>query len=322
MEDILSKLVMPGHPNLLVGLDRRDDAAIYKIRDDLALIQTLDFFTPMIDDPYTFGQIAAANALNDVYAMGGTPFLALNIVCYPECENLEVLGRILAGGLSKVQEAGAVLAGGHTVDDNEPKYGLSVCGMVHPDRVVDNAGACTGDVLFLTKPLGNGVVATSIKAQMVSDEAYQEAVKWMAMLNKDASQVMQEVGVHAATDITGFGLIGHLYEMAAASNKEVELYAGGLEFMTGAMEYANLGLIPGGAYTNREYLAGKVEYKDEIKGVLRELLFSPETSGGLLIAVDEQKAEQLQTGLRRKGCRCFQVGRVTGDEFRPIRIRR
>lgn len=312
---------MPGHPSLLVGLDRRDDAAIYKIRDDLALIQTLDFFTPMIDDPFVFGQIAATNALNDVYAMGGTPFLALNIVCYPQCEDMEVLGQILAGGLSKVQEAGAVLAGGHTVDDNEPKYGLSVSGMVHPDQIVDNAGARTGDVLFLTKPLGNGVVSTAIKAQMVSDEAYQEAIKWMAMLNKEAAQVMQEVGVHAATDITGFGLIGHLYEMAAASNKAVELYASHLEFMTGAVEYANLGLIPGGAYTNRDYLAAKVEYKDEIKGVLRELLFSPETAGGLLIAVNEQKAEQLRTGLQQKGCRCFQVGKVTGDEFRPIKIR-
>lgn len=312
---------MPGHPNLLVGLDHRDDAAIYKLRDDLALIQTLDFFTPMIDDPFVFGQIAAANALNDVYAMGGTPFLALNIVCYPQCEDLEVLGRILAGGLSKVQEAGAVLAGGHTVDDNEPKYGLSVCGMVHPDRVVDNAGAQTGDVLFLTKPLGNGVVSTAIKARMASDEAYREATKWMSMLNKVAAQVMQEVGVHAATDITGFGLIGHLYEMAAASNKEVELYTGNLEFMAGAVEYANLGLIPGGAYTNRDYLAAKVEYRDEIKGVLRELLFSPETAGGLLIAVDDQKAGQLQTRLQQKDCRCFQVGRIIGDEFRPIKIR-
>lgn len=313
---------MPGHPNLLVGLDRRDDAAIYKISEDLALIQTLDFFTPMLDDPYIFGQIAAANAINDVYAMGGTPFLALNIVCYPQCEDMEVLGRILAGGLAKVQEAGAVLAGGHTVDDNEPKYGLAVCGMVHPGKVIDNAGARAGDILFLTKPLGNGVVSTAIKAEMVADEAYQEAIKWMSMLNKEAAEVMQEVGVNAATDITGFGLIGHLYEMAAASNKEVELYASQVEFMSGVMEYANLGLIPGGAYTNRNYLSDKVEYKDEIKGVLRELLFSPETSGGLLIAVNESKAARLQTALQQRGCQCFQVGKVIGDEFRPIKIRR
>ena len=317
----MKKLVLPGHPNLLVGIESRDDAAIYKVREDLALIQTLDFFTPMVDDPFVFGQIAAANALNDVYAMGGVPFMALNIVCYPECEDMDVLGLILEGGLSKVQEAGAVLAGGHTVDDNEPKYGLSVSGMVHPDKVINNAGAREGDIIFLTKPLGNGVVSTAIKAEMVSDKAYQEAIKWMSMLNKETAEIMQEIGVNAATDVTGFGLIGHLYEMAAASNKEVELYASQVEFMTGAIEYANLGLIPGGAYTNRDYLADKVEYIEEIKGMPRELLFSPETAGGILIAVNAGKAEQLQTALQQKGDCCFQVGKVIGNELRTIKIR-
>lgn len=274
----------------------------------------------MVDDPFLFGQIAATNALNDVYAMGGVPFLALNIVCYPQCEDMETLGRILAGGLSKVQEAGALLVGGHTVDDNEPKYGLSVCGTVHPDRIIGNSGAQPGDLLFLTKPLGNGVIATAIKAEMASAEAYHEAGRWMSMLNREAAEAMQEVGVNAATDITGFGLIGHLYEMAWGSDAAVELFAGQVEFMTGTREYASMGLIPGGAYTNREYLGNKVEFQGEINPDIRDLLFSPETAGGLLIAVNQNKAPDLQEAMKKRGCNCFPVGRVIERGFRPIKI--
>jgi len=290
------------------------------LNEDLALIQTLDFFTPMVDDPYVFGQIAATNAINDIYAMGGRPLLAMNVVCFPQCEDMQILRGILEGGLSKVKEAGAFLVGGHTVDDNEPKYGLAVAGLVHPGQIIGNAGACPGDRLFLTKPLGNGIIATAIKAEMASEEAHEEAVRWMSMLNRNACEAMQEVGVNAATDITGFGLIGHLFEMASGSDVEVELYAGRVEFMTGTLEYANMGLIPGGAYTNREYLADKVEIAGEVDPVIMDLLFSPETAGGLLIAVSEEKAPALQAAMGKRNCTCFNIGRVTGKGFRPIRV--
>lgn len=311
---------VPTHPNLLVGIDTRDDAGIYKLNEDLALIQTLDFFTPMVDDPYIFGQIAATNAINDIYAMGGCALLAMNVVCFPQCEDMQILRRILEGGLSKVKEAGAFLVGGHTVDDNEPKYGLAVAGLVHPAKITGNAGARPGDLLFLTKPLGNGIIATTVKAEMCSEEAYKEAVKWMSMLNRNACEAMQEVGINAATDITGFGLLGHLFEMASAADVKVELYANQVEFMTGTLEYANMGLIPAGAYTNREYLADKVEISGEVDPVIKDLLFSPETAGGLLIAVREEKADALEAAMARRDCTCFSVGRVVEKGFKPIRV--
>lgn len=304
----------------MVGIDSRDDAGVYRVNDDLALIQTVDFFTPMVDDPYIFGQIAATNALNDIYAMGGEPLLAMNLVCYPQCGDMDTLRQILAGGLSKVKEAGTLLVGGHTVDDNEPKYGLSVCGRVHPTKVISNSTARPGDILFLSKPLGSGVIATAIKAEMASSEAMDEAIKWMSMLNKTGSRVMQEVGVNAATDVTGFGLAGHLFELAAASDVELELNSGQLKFMQGALEYASLGLIPGGAYTNREYLADKVEYLDEIEVTWRDLLFSPETAGGLLISVDKNKAAALQETMQKRGCFCYRIGSVLRPGFRPIKV--
>jgi selenide,water dikinase len=234
---------------------------------------------------------------------------------------MDVLRQILEGGLSKVKEAGALLVGGHTVDDNEPKYGLSVCGRVHPSKVVSNSTARPGDVLFLSKPLGSGVIATAIKAEMASPQAMKEAIDWMSMLNKEGSRAMQEVGVNAATDVTGFGLAGHLFELAAASDVEVEVNSGNLKFMQGAMEYASLGLIPGGAYTNREYLADKVEYLDEIEVTLRDLLFSPETAGGLLIAVDKDKALALEENMQKRGCFCYRIGRVLKSDFKPIKIK-
>ena len=312
---------VPTHPDLLVGINTRDDAGIFKLNEDLALIQTLDFFTPMVDDPFVFGQIAATNAINDIYAMGGRPLLAMNVVCFPQCEDMQVLREILKGGLSKVNEAGAFLVGGHTVDDNEPKYGLAVAGLVHPNKIISNDGARPGDLLFLTKPLGNGVIATAIKAEMASAEAYDDAICWMSMLNRKACDAMQEVGINAATDVTGFGFIGHLFEMAAGSNVQVEVYADKAEFMTGAREYANMGLIPAGAYTNREYLADKVEYTGEIDPTVRDLLFSPETAGGLLISVPESKTPQLLAAMGKKACRCFNVGRVIDKGFKPIKVK-
>jgi selenide,water dikinase len=311
---------VPTHPDLLVGIDTRDDAGIFKLNKDLALIQTLDFFTPMVDDPYVFGQIAATNAINDIYAMGGRPLLAMNVVCFPQCEDMQILRGILEGGLSKIKEAGAFLVGGHTVDDNEPKYGLAVAGLVHPARIIGNAGACPGDRLFLTKPLGNGIIATAIKAEMASEKAYEEAVKWMSMLNRNACEAMQEVGVNAATDITGFGLLGHLFEMASGSDVEVELYADRVGFMTDTLEYANMGLIPGGAYTNREYLTDKIAITGDVDPVIKDLLFSPETAGGLLIAVSEEKARALQAAMKERDVACFHVGRITGKGFRPIKV--
>lgn len=313
-------LKIPDHPNLLVGLETRDDAGVYKLNDEMALIQTMDFFTPMVDDPYIFGQIAAVNSINDVYAMGGTPLTAMNLVCFPRCGDLGLLKRIIEGGLDKIREAGALLVGGHTVDDNEPKYGLSVTGLIHPQKLISNNGACPGDHIFLTKPLGTGVISTAVKGQIASPQAEAEAVKWMSTLNKDGCEAMQEVGVNAATDVTGFGLIGHLFEMAAASDVAVELYSGQIQFITGTMEYAGMGLIPAGAYNNRDYLTNKAEFNEAVDVNIRDLLVSPETAGGLLIAVSSEKAEQLSESMTKKNCVCFEIGLVTGKGFKPIKV--
>ncbi len=311
----------PTHPDLLVGIDTRDDAGVFRLNSEQAIIQTLDFFTPMVDDPYLFGQIAAVNALNDVYAMGGTPLLAMNIVCFPACEDLKVLQSILAGGLSKVVEAGALLVGGHTIDDLEPKYGLAVTGLVHPDRVLDNAGARPGDLLYLSKPVGNGILATAIKAEMISEASYQEASKWMSSLNQVAAQGLKKVEVHALTDVTGFGLVGHLYEMAAASQVTVELYADRVPLMEGAMEYAQMGLIPGGAYKNRSYLQDKYHSTEDVDLAILDILFSPETAGGLLIAVGADQADKLGQAMEELRCNYFLVGKVLSPGFQDIRIR-
>ena len=311
---------MPNDPSLLVGLHTRDDAGVYKLNEEQALIQTLDFFTPMVDDPYIFGQIAATNAINDVYAMGGRPLLTMNVVCFPQCEDMSVLARILEGGLSKIKEAGALLVGGHTVDDNEPKYGLAVTGLIDPQQIISNSAARPGDLLYVSKPLGNGVITTAIKAEMAGAGDVEEAVGWMTTLNKTASEAMQQCGIKAATDITGFGFLGHLYEIAAASDVTVEVYAQMVPLMSGALGYAGMGLIPAGAYNNRDYLQGKISYYDEIDPDRRELLFCPETAGGLLMAVP---AGQEQDFLRRmEECRVnvSLVGRVLAEKFAPIHI--
>jgi selenide,water dikinase len=289
----LGKLPKFESDKLLVGLDTADDAAVYKLDDEKAIIQTLDFFTPIVDDPREFGRIAAANSLSDVYAMGGEPTIALNIVGFPNCLPIEILGEILAGGAEKVKEAGALLVGGHTIEDDEPKYGLSVTGLVHPDKVLSNANAQVGDVLILTKPIGIGVINTAIKGGMASEGEIQMAVKVMAYLNKDAANGMKQVHVNTCTDITGFGLIGHLYEVAKASDVTIELYSDQVPLLPGAKEHAEMGLIPAGMYKNMHYVGHHVQVNDDVEEVMEDLLHDPQTSGGLLISLPEAEAEKL-----------------------------
>jgi len=273
---------------------------VYRLADDLAIVQTCDFFTPILDDPYEFGQVAAANSLSDVYAMGGKPLIAMNIVCYPCSLGMEPLREILRGGAEKVWESGALLVGGHSVDDREPKYGLSVTGVVHPDRVVLNRGAQPGDVIVLTKPLGTGIVSTALMAGMADSQAQRRLYRVMSALNDRASQAMLEAGAHACTDVTGFGLLGHLMEMAEASGVSFEVDAGRIPVIEGAFEYAQMGLIPGGLRRNQDFLAGKVEANGAEQSVL-EVMFDPQTSGGLLIAVAPDRVDDLVGRLRHAG---------------------
>ena len=288
----------------------------------MALIQTVDFFTPMVDDPYSFGQIAAANALSDVYAMGGKPLTAMNIVCFPECLDIGILREIIKGGLSKIEEAGAVLVGGHTIDDAEPKYGLSVTGVIDPQRVTTNQGAREGDCLYLTKPLGTGIIATAIKGEMADESQIAAAISSMACLNDRSRDAMMEVGVNACTDITGFGLLGHAMEMAEGSQVGIELWSDSLGFLPGAMELANMGLIPGGAYSNRDYLQDRVGVEGDLDRACLDIMYSPETSGGLLIAVDQLSSMQLEKEFAHQGVSFSMVGRVKGAKPGNIRVLR
>ncbi|CAB1240144.1 Selenide, water dikinase [Clostridiaceae bacterium BL-3] len=278
--------------DLIVGIETSDDAAVYKLNQETAVIQTLDFFTPVVDDPYTFGQIAAANSLSDIYAMGGKPKVALNIVCFPSCLSVDVLGEILKGGADKVIEAGAVVIGGHTVDDNEPKFGLSVMGLVHPDKILRNYGCKVGDKVILTKPVGTGIINTAIKGGIVSDNAYDKAVKIMSTLNKYAGEIITKYNITACTDITGFGLMGHGYEMASASDVTLKLYGNKIPYISEAKGYAEMGIVPAGAYKNRKYIEGKYSIKN-IPGWMEDILFDPQTSGGLLFTCSESEAYKI-----------------------------
>lgn len=296
----------------MVGIETSDDAAIYKITDDVALIQTVDFFTPIVDDPYTFGQIAAANSLSDVYAMGGEPKIALNIVGFPNCLDPEILGDILAGGAQKVKEAGAVLVGGHSVQDDEPKYGLCVSGFVHPDKIFKNYGCRPGDVLILTKQIGNGVINTAIKAEMASESAVQEAVTVMSSLNKKAKEVVENYEISACTDITGFGLLGHCVEMASASDVTFELQVEDIAYFEDAIEYAKMGLVPAGAYKNRQY-SGKEVDTGNVEEHYVDLLYDPQTSGGLLVSTAPENVEKMLQDFENKGMdtKVSVIGKVT-----------
>lgn len=301
LSSILSDLPKKIDENLLVGADTSDDAAVYRITEELAIIFTVDFFTPMVDDPYQFGQIAASNALSDVYAMGGKPLLALNIFCLPNCLPPETSFQIMRGGADKVLEAGAIIGGGHTVQDEEPKYGLAVVGLVHPDRVLSNAGARPGDVLVLTKPLGTGIINTAFKGGLAEKEVYQAAVKNMTALNKDAAECLKEAGISACTDITGFGFLGHAAEMARASKVSLQIYAQELPILPGALDFARMGLIPAGAYDNRRFLQNDVVFAAGVNQELQDILFDPQTSGGLLIPVKPEKAGLLVESMHKNG---------------------
>lgn len=297
-----------------MGPETSDDAGVYKITNDLALVQTVDFFTPIVDDPYTFGQIAVANALSDIYAMGAIPLTALNLVAFPIKKlSLDVLKEILLGGLSKIEEAEVALIGGHTVEDQEVKYGLSVTGIAHPDKVLTNANAKPGDWLVLTKPLGTGIISTALKADMASQEFVRSMVEIMVTLNRRPSERMKEFDTHACTDITGFGFIGHGLEMAKASRVGMRINSKNIPILPGAIEYATLGLIPGGAYSNRQFFSCKVVVQEGVPQYLIDILYDPQTSGGLLISLPPKDAEQLVKVLKEEDIDSWIVGEVTGN---------
>lgn len=287
---------------MIVGLEHADDAGVYKLSDDLALIQTIDFFTPIVDDPYTFGLIAAANALSDIYAMGGKPLTAMNVVCFPiKTMDISVLREILRGGLEKMREAKATLVGGHSIEDTELKYGLSVTGTIHPDHILTNAEAKPGDKLILTKPLGTGIINTAIKAKMASEESIAKVIESMTTLNKAASETMQAVGVNSCTDITGFGFLGHACEMTQASAVGMVIYASSIPFFPEAEEYAKTGMVPGGTNRNKKFRDHQIEMDSSLSPETIDILFDPQTSGGLLISVVKEKADELLNRLKKAG---------------------
>jgi selenide,water dikinase len=313
LQDILADLPLETDPNLLVGRETSDDAGVYKLRDDLALIQTLDFFTPIVNDPFLFGQIAAVNALSDVYAMGGKPLTAMNIVCFPKNTlDKSVLKEILKGGLEKIHEAGALLVGGHSVDDVELKYGLSVTGIVHPDQVMTNAGARPGDQLILTKPIGTGIIATALKRKAASQEAEEAMIRVMVESNRIGAEVLQEIGAHGCTDITGFGLLGHALEMANASKCSITVYSSRVPIIPFAREYSQMGLVPGGTHANRNFCQNSLTVDPAIPPYLLDILSDAQTSGGLLIAVSADRAPALLEKLKERGLKeASLIGQVT-----------
>jgi len=298
----LCGLDLPDNPDLLVGLETSDDAGVYRLRDDLAIIQTVDFFTPIVDDPYSFGQIAAANAMSDVYAMGGRPLTAMNIICFPmKAMDISVLQEVLRGGLDKIKEAGALLVGGHSVEDDELKYGLSVTGVIHPDDILTNKGARAGDLLVITKPLGLGIINTAIKGNMADNGLINRAVRIMSTLNNRPVEEFKNFHVSACTDVTGFGLLGHACEMIDSLELGIKLYPDKIPIIPEAIDLARMGLIPAGTYRNRDFRMGSLIGFDKVDKILADILFDPQTSGGLLIAVPGDKAVAFVSRLRDKG---------------------
>jgi selenide, water dikinase len=308
--------------NLLVGIDTYDDAGVYKLNDNQAIVQTVDFFTPVVDDPYAFGMIAAANALSDIYAMGAKPLTVMNLVSFPVGKlDMSILAKILQGGSEKIREAGALLIGGHSIDDQEPKYGLSVTGVVHPNQVLSNAGAKPGDYLVLTKPLGIGIITTGIKQGVVSEKAEEEAIRVMSELNKLASEAAIEAKVHACTDITGFGLLGHLHEMMKGSSCQAKIQAGKVPVLEDTWECIAQNAIPGGSRANQRYLADKVHFESEVSESWQIVLCDAQTSGGLLLSVSEEGLEGLLQGLEaRKTLAADVIGRVEAGEPGIIKV--
>jgi selenide,water dikinase len=297
-----------------VGLAGPDDAAVWRINDDVAVVQTLDFFPPVVDDPYVFGAVAAANAMSDVYAMGGEVVLALNIVAFPEDLPASMLAEILRGGAEKVAEGGGVVAGGHTLYDKEPKYGLCVMGIVHPQGIFTRGGARPGDVLLLTKALGTGIILTAAREEKIEPEHLEAAVQSMLLLNRHPSHLAREAGAHAVTDVTGFGLLGHAGELAKLSGVALVLRAGAVPVLPGALEYARRGFLTGGAGRNRQALAEAMRVDPDVPAEVEDLLYDPQTSGGLLMAVPEDRASWLESRLKEDGFSCWRVGHVEEGE--------
>ncbi|OFW01236.1 MAG: selenide, water dikinase SelD [Acidobacteria bacterium RIFCSPLOWO2_02_FULL_68_18] len=310
------------HPNLIVGTETFDDAGVFRLRDDLAIVNTVDFFTPIVDDPYTFGQIAAANALSDVYAMGGEPATALNIVGFPRGTlDLEVLTDIIRGGSERVRAAGAVVIGGHSIIDEELKYGMAVTGVIHPDRVVRNVGVQIGDALVLTKPLGTGIITTGLKRRKASAASLRAAVRSMVRLNDTASALMRTCPVHACSDVTGFGLLGHAFEMASGSGVTIVLEARALPLLPGARRLAQQGCLTGGCRRNRQYLKTKTSVDRSIPSDLVEIALDPQTSGGLLVALPADRAEAFVEELRAKGIdAAARIGHATAAQGASVRL--
>jgi selenide,water dikinase len=316
LDRVLAAIPRVTNENVLVGFDTADDAGVYKLTPELALVQTVDFFTPIVDDPYTFGAIAAANSLSDVYAMGGKPISALSLLAYPANGDLEDLEQILKGGANKIHESGCVILGGHSIADDEIKFGYSVTGTVHPNRVKANAGARVGDALVFTKRIGTGVITTALKREIAKESDVQSAIDSMLTLNRRACEAMLVFDVHGCTDVSGFGLIGHAREMALGSGVTIEIDTAAVQFLPGALDYARQGALPGGLKNNREFASCAVEVTREIPAEVENLLYDPQTSGGLLISLSETDAAQLERALPE----AYRVGRVLPKGAKPIRL--
>lgn len=321
LDSVLQNLPKFEDSNLLIGFDKKDDALVYKVSDDKAVIQTVDFFPPMVDDPYTFGQIAATNALSDIYAMGGNPAIAMNLLCFPSCLDPSIMHDILAGGYSKVQEAGAIIAGGHTIADPTPKYGLCVTGFAHPSEILANSNAKTGDVLVLTKPLGIGILNTATKAELLTSAEIKEVTKVMTELNKYAKESFANLKVNACTDITGFSLIGHGYEMASGSDKSIEFFSDTVPILPKALEYANMGIIPEGMYNNQDYLKDIFKCTANVPQEMQDVLLDPQTSGGLLLSMPEKDAKEYLSRMECYTPWARIIGQVTDKKDSSIIIK-
>ena len=316
MQPLKNLFPTENYPALVLGLSAPDDAAVYQLDAEQAIISTMDFFPPVVDDPYAFGAIAAANALSDIYAVGGEPLMAINLVAYPDGLGLEILTEILRGGAEKVREAGAVIAGGHTVTDKEPKYGLAVTGRVHPQRILRKSGAQPGDILILSKPLGTGVITTAHKNDRAQSDHVTAAIASMSRLNREASRLAQEMGVHALTDITGYSLLGHAHEMAHLSLVDFQFTLAAVKWLAGALDYGAQGIFPGGMGRNRDYFSQWIGFSETITETQQGLLYDPQTSGGLLMAVAADKADELLQRLRDGGENASIIGEVFAGEGR------
>lgn len=316
----MKNLEVPENDNVIVGLETNDDAGVYRLTDDIALVQTIDFITPIVDDPFIYGQIAACNSLSDIYAMGGKPLTALNIVCFPTKKfSLDILAKIINGGHSILKRAGVAILGGHSVEDNEIKYGLSVTGIVHPEKVIQNNGLKRGDAIILTKPLGTGIIGTAVKGGIAEDEILSAYINSMTMLNNTASDIMKNYTIHACTDVTGFGLIGHLKEMLGNDNIEITVNSDKLPILPSAAGYASMGLIPGGMYRNRDYIGKLCSINRDVKSEIADIIFDPQTSGGLLLGLPEAEAPCLLKELHSGGIqKAEMIAKVKSDLQKKI----